>query len=103
MVQMILTSRHHDIAEAADATQALHQMRAFGPDLILLDWHVNGVDCAATCREIRRHSSVPILVVSASESAREPLAAGASTALTKPIDVNTLLTNIYSLLSSSTF
>jgi two-component system KDP operon response regulator KdpE len=73
--------------EAATATHGLELARTERPALIVLDLGLPDAEGIAVCREIRRWSAVPILVLSARHSEAEKVAlldAGADDYLTKP-------------------
>lgn len=49
----------------SDGTEALEQLLASPPDLILLDLMLPGTDGLTICREIRKKSQVPIIILTA--------------------------------------
>jgi len=49
----------------SDGTQALEGLTESQPDLILLDLMLPGVDGMSICREVRKQSSVPIIMLTA--------------------------------------
>ena len=77
-------------AQAADGAQGLALAAAERPDLIVLDLGLPDQDGIDVCREIRRWSQAPIVVLSARHSEREKealLDAGADDYVTKPFGV----------------
>jgi two-component system KDP operon response regulator KdpE len=75
------------VFEAATAASGLELARREHPDLIVLDLGLPDQDGLDVCREIRRWSAMPILVLSARHSDQEKAAlldAGADDYLTKP-------------------
>jgi two-component system KDP operon response regulator KdpE len=73
--------------QAADGAQGLALAAAERPDLIVLDLGLPDQDGIDVCREIRRWSQAPIVVLSARHSEREKAAlldAGADDYVTKP-------------------
>ncbi len=73
--------------EAATAAHGLELARTQRPALVVLDLGLPDVEGIEVCREIRRWSSVPILVLSARHTDAEKVAlldAGADDFLTKP-------------------
>ena len=75
------------VFEAATAASALELARRERPDLVVLDLGLPDRDGLEVCREIRRWSAMPILVLSARHSDQEKAAlldAGADDYLTKP-------------------
>ncbi|BEP64656.1 two-component system response regulator BaeR (plasmid) [Variovorax sp. V213] len=53
---------HHWVADGALAMSAFHDHR---PDLVLLDLMLPGRDGTDICRELRRHSTVPVIMITA--------------------------------------
>ena len=75
------------VLEAATGAQGIDLAAAEHPDLIILDLGLPDVVGADVCREIRKWSSAPILVLSARHSEEEKVAlldAGADDYVTKP-------------------
>lgn len=89
--------------EAQDGRQALEifNERNEGLDLILLDIMLPELDGWTVCREIRKHSNVPIVMLTArSEDFDEVygLEIGADDYVKKPVKPSTLIARIYALL-----
>ena len=88
------------ISEAESGEQWLSMLEQEEPDLILLDINMPGISGYHTCLTIRktaRSATIPVIFVSARDSAEERLAgfeAGADDYLTKPIDGTLLLEKI---------
>lgn len=55
----------HDIMEASDGIQAIELCREHSFDLIIMDIMMPELDGFSACREIRKFSSVPIIMLSA--------------------------------------
>jgi two-component system, OmpR family, response regulator VicR len=60
-----LRKAHYDVLVAADGRRALDLARGEQPDLILLDLMLPEVDGLDVCRELRRTSAVPIIMITA--------------------------------------
>ena len=60
-----LRKAHYEVLVAPDGRDALRLAREASPDLILLDLMIPKVDGLDVCRELRKTSSVPIIMITA--------------------------------------
>ena len=99
-LHLALDSCGYEAGDAADGEEALEAVAANVPDLIVLDWQLPGMDGIQTCRALRTHYNVPVIIVSGnrSNSKDAALTAGANDYLAKPFAMNDLLTRIESAL-----
>lgn len=91
----------YEIVEAADGKEALEKYRSEHPDLILLDVMMPGYDGWTVCREIRRESTVPIMMLTAKGEEIDQLFAydlGVDEYITKPFSPKILVAKIKALL-----
>jgi two-component system KDP operon response regulator KdpE len=97
-----LTSHGYEVSDAADAKEALDSVASRAPDLIVLDWHLPTLDGIQTCRALRAHSDVPVIMASGnrSDSKQVAVGAGATDYLPKPFSINELLMRIEAVLKS---
>ncbi len=65
VVRRYLTREGHQVIEAVDGAAGLAAWRAGHPDLIVLDLMLPGMDGLELCREIRRSSDVPMIMLTA--------------------------------------
>ena len=94
----------YEILEASDGKEALEVYDKEHPDLILLDVMMPGYDGWTVCREIRRESTVPIMMLTAKGEEIDQLFAydlGADEYITKPFSPKILVAKIKALLRRS--
>lgn len=97
LLALVLHSQGYTTATAADGREALEAITRQAPDLILLDMHMPVMDGWAFARELRRLGGPypPIIVVTASEEAeRRARDIGAEAWLSKPFDLDHLITTV---------
>ena len=105
MMKRLLEMSEFDVIEAVNGEEAVHRAERELPDVILMDLSLPVVDGLGATRRIRklpRMSSIPIIAVSAHDTAdfhSEALAAGCDAYITKPIDFAELEELIEKLLS----
>lgn len=96
-----LRKAHYDVLTAADGRAALQLATESKPDLILLDLMIPEVDGLDVCRELRKSSGVPIIMVTARGEEIDRvvgLEIGADDYVTKPFSVRELLARIKAVL-----
>lgn len=89
-LRMALEDQGYHVDEAADGESALERVRATSPDVVVLDLMLPGMDGFECCRQLRRSSDVPVLIVSARGDSHDVVAgleAGADDYIRKPFDV----------------
>ena len=96
-----LRKAHYDVIVAADGQEALKQSRQTSPDLILLDLMIPEVDGLDVCRELRKTSDVPIIIITARGEEIDRvvgLELGADDYVTKPFSVRELMARVKAVL-----
>jgi two-component system KDP operon response regulator KdpE len=99
-----LGAHRYDVRTAADGEAALDLFRDFRPDLVITDLSMPEMTGIQVCREIRKTSSVPIIILSVrgeEQSKVEALDAGADDYITKPFGMNELLARVRAALRRS--
>jgi two-component system KDP operon response regulator KdpE len=96
-LKIILRSAGYAVEAAETTAEALASLAARVPDAVVLDLVLPDGEGVEVCREVRRWSSVPILVLSAVGDEREKvraLDAGADDYVTKPFGTDELLARL---------
>jgi len=96
-----------EIYEAVDGASGLESIRELGPDIVILDWEMPGMDGAEFVRRVRSPSSFPypnvpiIMLTGHGQRSRviEAVRCGVHEFLLKPVSSNALLTRIALVLS----
>jgi len=81
--------------------QALDRFKAAGPDIVVLDLMLPGLDGMVVCRQIRDLSPVPILILTAREDTYDEVSGleqGADDFVNKPVQPRVLLARLRALL-----
>ncbi len=97
VMRATLSARGYEVTDARSGGEALEELRADLPDLVLLDLNMPGMGGLECCRLIRSGSDVPIIVLSIRNSEKdkvEALDAGADDYVTKPFSMEELLARI---------
>jgi two-component system, OmpR family, KDP operon response regulator KdpE len=97
VMRATLSAQGYVIAESKTGEEALDFMRKERPDLVLLDINMPGMGGIEACREIRRNSDVPIIILTVRNAERDKVAAldaGADDYVVKPFGIEELLARI---------
>ena len=65
LISLYLIKECFDTEIALNGEEALEKFRVYQPQLVLLDIMLPGIDGYDVCREIRKDSNVPIIMLSA--------------------------------------
>ena len=101
VLRLALEDEGYQVAEAANGYDALAALRREPPDVVLLDLMLPDRDGFTVCREIRRASDVPVIMVTARTDSHDVVAgleAGADDYVTKPLVAKELSARIRALL-----
>jgi two-component system, OmpR family, response regulator RegX3 len=91
----------YDVDRVTDGSEGLERFKTNGADLVLLDLMLPGMAGEDVCREIRRFSSVPIIMLTARDTEIDKvvgLEIGADDYVTKPFSMDELVGRIRALL-----
>lgn len=101
LISLYLMKECFDTMIVEDGEKALEQFGQFQPNLILLDLMLPGIDGYQVCREIRRTSNVPIIMLSAKGEVFDKvlgLELGADDYIIKPFDSKELVARVKAVL-----
>lgn len=100
MLSVILEPKTFDVVAANNSIQGIDQVRQVKPDVVVLDLLMPDMDGWQVCKEIRKFSQVPILVLSAISKpgmVARALDEGADDYLLKPMPSSMLIAHIKKL------
>lgn len=101
LVKYNLRREGYDVLTAHDGSEAVSRSRQERPDLVILDIMLPYVDGLEVCRQIRRESSVPIIMLTAKDGELERvvgLEIGADDYVTKPFSPRELVARVRAIL-----
>jgi two-component system, OmpR family, response regulator RegX3 len=101
VVSYALRQEGFDITEAHDGETALELARRGRVDLVILDVMLPALSGVDVCRELRAHSAVPIIMLTAKDSEHDRvigLELGADDYVTKPFSMNELVSRVRAML-----
>lgn len=104
LISLYLVKECFDTEMAANGEEALKKFESYHPHLILLDIMLPGIDGYDVCREIRKKSNVPIIMLSAKGEVFDKvlgLKIGADDYMVKPFDSNELVARVQAILRRS--
>lgn len=99
--QIMLQEAGFQVLLAANGAQGLKLALDRSPDLVMLDWMMPDMDGLEVCKQLREHSSVPIIMITALSSEKNKIAgleAGADDYITKPFGRGELLARVNAVL-----
>jgi len=99
-MRLALEDEGHEVVEAETGAQGLALFGTDGADVVLVDVMLPDIDGFECCRQLRRTSDVPIIIVTARADTHEVVAgleAGADDYVTKPFVMKELAARIRAL------
>ena len=100
-VAHVLNREGFETRVAADGEAGLRLAEAFGPHLVILDLMLPGIGGLEVCRQLRRTSTVPIIMLTAKAEEVDRvvgLEVGADDYVTKPFSMRELIARVRALL-----
>ena len=101
LLKIYLQKDGFEVVNAYDGGRAVALVEAFRPDIILLDIMLPVMDGWQVCREVRKTSRVPIIMLTAKGESMDKISGlemGADDYVTKPFDPKELLARIRAVL-----
>ena len=101
LISLYLTKECFDTKIVNDGESAISAVETFNPDLMLLDLMLPGIDGYQVCREVRSHSTLPIIMLSAKGEVFDKvlgLELGADDYMEKPFDSKELVARVKAVL-----
>ena len=104
LLEAKLASEYYDVITATSGLEALEKVRRDGPDIVLLDVMMPGQNGFEFTKEIKKKSSMPIILLTAKgevENRIEGLELGADDYLGKPFEPKELLLRIQNIIKKN--
>jgi DNA-binding response OmpR family regulator len=104
LARLYLDKEGFQVEAAYDGEQALEKARTVRPDLIVLDLMLPGMDGLSVCKELRKTSNVPIIILTARGDDVDRvvgLELGADDYITKPFNPRELVARVKAVLRRS--
>src|ERR1700674_1341368 len=101
LARIYLSREGYEVEGVGDGSQALARFNQLKPDLVILDIMLPGTDGLTICKEIRKQSQVPIIMLTARDDITDKvvgLEVGADDYLTKPFHPQELVARAKALL-----
>ena len=101
LARLYLTREGYEVEGLGDGAQAVIRFGQLKPDLVILDIMLPGIDGLTICKEIRKLSQVPIIMLTARDEVTDKvvgLEVGADDYLTKPFHPQELVARAKALL-----
>ena len=101
LARLYLSNEGFNVEEAYDGKQALEKARTVHPDLIVLDIMMPEMDGLTVCKELRKTSNVPVIIVTARDDDVDKivgLEVGADDYVTKPFNPRELVARVKAVL-----
>jgi len=101
LVRSHLEAEGHTVHQVFDGPGALKLVEETGPDLIILDWMLPGMDGLSVCRQVRQRHLTPILMLTARSEEIDRvlgLEVGADDYVIKPFSIRELMARVRAML-----
>ncbi len=104
-LEIFLNNNGYQVETIERFENTLNDILKINPELLLLDINLPGADGEFICKELRKKSNMPIIIITSRDSEIDELLSinnGADHYITKPFNIHILLAKINSLLRRTT-
>lgn len=101
MIKMYLTDEGYIVKRVETGVQGLSVIKEFNPDIVIIDFILPDINGTEVCKEVRRDSFVPIIMISMNTEVLnrvEALLVGADDYLCKPFSMKELQARLFALM-----
>ena len=101
LLRLYLGKDGFEVMQVSDGAKAESSFDLFAPDVVLLDIMLPGRDGWQICRDIRKKSSVPIIMLTAKGETSDKVSGlemGADDYVTKPFEIKELLARVHAVM-----
>jgi DNA-binding response OmpR family regulator len=102
IVHETLTYEQFDVQGTSQSNEVIPMIKAFKPDIVILDYRVSGLNGGELCRQIKSHpefGNLPVIIFSAYIRHNDELFAyGCDAIINKPFDLTELVEKVNNLL-----
>lgn len=101
LIRLYLEKDGYEVCHAADGISAVENFSSFKPDIVLLDIMLPRLDGWGVCREIRKESNTPIIMLTAKDETFDKvmgLEIGADDYISKPFEMKEVIARIRAVL-----
>ena len=98
VMEEVLNYSHYEVRTTKDSHELMSLLESYSPDIVLLDYLLNGNNGGEICHQIKSNpktSHLPVIIVSAYPKLLESLGDyGCDAVIPKPFDLTDLLTQV---------
>jgi len=106
LISLYFGKAGYDVITAADGVDGIEKVRQERPDIVILDLMLPGVDGVDVCKELRKQSNIPLIMLTARTDEVDRvlgLEIGADDYVTKPFSPRELLARVKAVLRRAAY
>lgn len=106
LISLYFTKAGYEVITASDGADGIEKMRQHRPDIVILDLMLPGMDGLDVCKELRKTSNVPLIMLTARVDEVDRvlgLEIGADDYVTKPFSPRELLARVKAVLRRAAY